>query len=92
MASVCGNRDQKGFVGSGPISEDTCTSLHNLCNALEKPWMGPPKREKLLGLAAEAAEAGLCMKKSLIFISPLWVLLAGDMLRVVLILKWQMCQ
>lgn len=87
MAPVWENRSQKGFVGSGLTSEDTCASLRNLCITLEKPWMGPPKRRQPLESAAEAAEAGLCMRKAFIFIFLLWALLGGDMLRALLILK-----
>lgn len=68
MAPVWVKRGQKGLVCTGLTSEDACASLHDPCNALKMPWTGPPKKAQPPEPAAEAAEAGLCMRKAFIFV------------------------
>lgn len=57
---------------------------------------GKEVRRDLWGLVSplriHAADARLCMKKAFSFTFLLCTLLAGEMCRAVLILKWQMCQ
>lgn len=60
------------------------------------PDEGTEVRRDLWGLVSslrtDAADARLCMKKAFSFTFLLCTLLAGEMCRAVLILKWQMCQ